>query len=96
MQLNSDVRCLPVLLPHLFKGVGDIKSTDLLVILKFKKFVPPMPRHIHEDIATLIREQSLGSRYRCLNSPLDHNGPFQDKRWEASRREMGTCLSRRG
>lgn len=52
---------VPFLLIHLFKGVGDVKRTDLLIILKFEKFIPAMPSHIDKDIRSVVRQKTLGT-----------------------------------
>lgn len=59
---------LPLLLPHLFKGVGNVERADLFVVLKLEEFVSTVSGHVHEDIGAVICEQSLGTRYRRIDS----------------------------
>lgn len=72
--MNERIRALvvgsvPLLLIHLFKGVCDVESTDLLVVLKLEKFVSTMASHIHENVGALVGQETLGSRDRGFHSP---------------------------
>ena len=59
---------LPLLLPHLFKGVGDVERADLFVVLELEEFVSTVSSHVYEDIGAVVREQSFGTRYRRVDS----------------------------
>lgn len=59
---------LPLLLPHLFKGVGDVERADLFVVLEFEEFISTVSGHVHENIRAVVREQSFGARYRRIDT----------------------------
>ena len=62
---------VPLLLPHLPKRIRQIKGANLLGILKLEELIAPMARHIHQDIAPLIRHQPLAAR-RILPPAIRH------------------------
>jgi hypothetical protein len=64
-------RGVPLLLPHLAKGVSQIEGADLLGILELQKLIAAMPRHINQDITPLIRHQPLTAR-RVLAPAIRH------------------------
>ena len=53
---------LPLLLPHLLKGIRQIMRTDLLGILELQELISSMSSHVDQDIAPVIRHQPLTSR----------------------------------
>jgi hypothetical protein len=59
---------LPLLLPHLFKGVSDVERADLFVVLELEEFISTVSGHVHEDIRAVVREQSFRARYRWIDS----------------------------
>ena len=60
---------VPLLLPHLPKGISNIEGTDFLVILEFEELVASMPSHVDENVGTIVGKQAFGSRDRCINTP---------------------------
>jgi hypothetical protein len=47
---QNDQTCSPLLLPHLFKSIRNVKRTDLFVVLEFEKFVASVASHVHEYV----------------------------------------------
>jgi len=60
----------PLLLPHLFKRIRNVKRADFFAILEFQKFIAAMACHIDKDVRPIVREQALGPRHGGLNATL--------------------------
>ena len=54
---------LPLLLPHLPEGVGEIEGADLLGILELEELVSAVTRHVYKDITPLVGHQALAPRH---------------------------------
>ena len=57
----------PFLLPHLFESICKVKCTDFFVVLEFKELVASMAGHVHENIRSLVRQQTFRPRNRWFN-----------------------------
>lgn len=51
--------CLPLLLPHLCKGICQIESADFFCILKLEELVSTMASHIDQNVTPVVCQQSL-------------------------------------
>lgn len=58
----------PLLLPHLFESIGNIKRAELFVVLKLEELVPAMPGHIDEYVRPVIRQKAFRSRHGGVNT----------------------------
>ena len=58
----------PLLLPHLFESVGNVKCADLFVVLELEKLVTSVPGHVNEDVGPIICQEPFRPRYRRVNS----------------------------
>ena len=57
----------PLLLPHLLKSVGNVKCTDLFVVLELEELITPVSGHVHEDIGPIIGQEPFRARYRRVD-----------------------------
>ena len=60
----------PLLLPHLFERIRNVKRADFFTILEFQEFIAAMARHVDKDVRPIVREQALGPRHGGLNATL--------------------------
>jgi hypothetical protein len=66
---------IPLFLPHLGKRIGQIKGTNLLCILKLQKLVSSMTSHVHQDVASIIGQESLAP-WHVFTDPIRHQ-PYE-------------------
>ena len=66
---------MPLLLPHLPKGIGQIVGRDLFGVLKLQKLVTPMTCHVDQDVAALVRHKALRSGH-VLGDSVGHE-PYE-------------------
>ena len=61
---------IPLLLPHLFERVRDVKRANLFIVLELEEFVSSVSSHIHEDVRAVVSEKALRPRDRLIHSTL--------------------------
>ena len=54
---------IPLSLPHLLESVGDVKRTDLFVVLEFEEFVTSVTGHVNEDVGSIVSQEPFRPRY---------------------------------
>lgn len=67
-KLGRDVLYVPLLFPHLFERVGQIKCANLLRILKFQKLISTVACHVDQNVAPIIGQQPLAPGCLFVNA----------------------------
>jgi hypothetical protein len=58
----------PLLLPHLFKRIRNVKRADFFAVLEFQKFVAAVACHVDKYVRPIVCEKALGPRHGRLNA----------------------------